>query len=217
MRSLKILAAFTALAAALFALDTLTRPDGTGRSDPATTEILDLARLVEVQAGVHVTGIVLTRLDRHVRDFRGLHETDGRLRPVYGRLRSTCADATRSACWEIADLEIDGRPVTLHLAALPADASPASEADGKAEIETADIAPAPAGTVVALHGPVPEATATPTGPDDNMGGHDGTPVPSPRPVPSPWTAGRTGSTWLSAAKAPWTPDYSRPCHCWRSR
>lgn len=54
-------------------------------------------------------------------EFRAMALQQGASRPVYGQAAAQCDDALEAArCWEIVLLEVDGRPVDLGLATVPA-------------------------------------------------------------------------------------------------
>lgn len=139
MRSLTLITVFTCLGVGLFALDRATQP-----SDRAATKSADAFKLTEwlsASADLTVEGLVLTPSVSKEHDFRALQPADGRLRPVYGRVRQVCDGTTdQSRCWEIAYLEIDGKQVDSGVrtakGSVPIDLGGADEA-----IETADSAP----------------------------------------------------------------------------
>lgn len=136
-----------------------------------------LYRMLDGQEGLRFADLVIGLSDGDLRDFRGRLEREGRMRPVFGQARRLCLKGLEAAdCWEIAHLEIDGRPAAgfgeVADEATPpemtAEALPEIDATFEAppeevapEIETADLPreeetaePAPV-AVVAVNAPQP--------------------------------------------------------------
>ena len=137
MRALTILTAFVALGTGFVVLDRLTAPARGTTAAPASAESLGLSGTLLQRLGLSIDGIVLAPESGEERDFRGIHSAEGRLRPVYGRVRVRCTDrAVGPSCWEISYLEIDGREVAYRVTAIDGDTEPREEPDEN--IETAD-------------------------------------------------------------------------------
>ena len=187
MRNLTYLLAFLALAAGFVLLDRLTAPRVSAGPTPASAEALRITEALANRAGLAVEGVVLGMGDGEERDFRGLYSADGRLRPVYGRARARCPGRTAPTCWEITYLEIDGRRVAEHVAAVTIEIDPPDDGP-EAEIETADTlvvdrGAASGGSVPAL---VPTAAPggslpAPDGRGPTVAGSDDVPMPAARP------------------------------------
>ena len=107
-----------------------------------SADAFKLTEWLSASAGLTVEGLVLTTTVGKERDFRALQPTEGRLRPVYGRVRQVCNGMAKQAgCWEIAYLEIDGRRID---GSVRVAKGPVETDDGRADedIETADSGPA---------------------------------------------------------------------------
>lgn len=202
MRSLILFLGFASLGLGFVVLDRATQPKD--RSNAASAEAFSLTEWLSSATGLIVNGIVLTPSAGTERDFRGLHSDQGRLRPVYGRVRRVC-DGTPITpnCWEISYLEIDGKQIA-HTVRSVAVQKHADDAGPAEVIETADsgpvVAPATAWQVVAMALPrqvafkdnttdtaiiEPAADASSTGAWDDLGAEKATghvPVPAARPA-----------------------------------
>ncbi len=139
MRSLKTVVLFGVLGGVFYLLDHATRPGGEQDAQTLGTKS-ELAEIISARTGLTVSGLVITPRQDGAREFRGLLREDGRLRPVFGRLAHSCPDiVARSDCWSVAQLEVNGQPTPVQIAALPASSDRITDDVADEEIETADI------------------------------------------------------------------------------
>ena len=183
MRFMIFLSVFVALGSGFMAVEQLTRQGSAPGDGPTSAEAIELTGVLRDRVGLAVTGMVVSPPKGQERDFRGLHSSDGRLRPVYGQVKVLCGEETGPACWELSYLEIDGQkvPDPGH-SAMPKQA--VKKTDENEEIETADIPrkqiavplPTPAISVARAGLPVIDTSKSPP---LGLGGTGSTPVVEP--------------------------------------